>query len=58
MFYSGWGRIINISSVQGTISAPGKAPYAASKHGIIGLTKVRYICIIDILLNSSNIDIE
>ncbi|XP_052103723.1 D-beta-hydroxybutyrate dehydrogenase-like [Mytilus californianus] len=34
-----WGRIINISSVQGTISAPGKAPYATSKHGIIGLTK-------------------
>lgn len=36
----GWGRIINISSVHGLIASPYKAAYVASKHGIVGLTKV------------------
>lgn len=36
----GWGRIINMSSVSGLIGAPNKSAYAASKHGLIGLTKV------------------
>ncbi|XP_050411563.1 D-beta-hydroxybutyrate dehydrogenase isoform X2 [Patella vulgata] len=35
----GWGRIINMSSQQGLISAPGKCAYSTVKHGIIGLTK-------------------
>ena len=42
MFYSDWGRIINISSVQGTIGRPEMAPYDATKHGLNGLTKVSY----------------
>jgi 3-oxoacyl-[acyl-carrier protein] reductase len=33
------GRIINISSVSGIVGQPGQANYAASKAGIIGLTK-------------------
>ena len=36
----GWGRIINMSSAHGLIASPFKAAYVASKHGIIGLTKV------------------
>jgi len=33
-----WGRIINITSVNGQLGAPGQANYAASKAGLIGLT--------------------
>lgn len=33
------GSIINTSSVAGLIADPGMAPYAAAKHGVIGLTK-------------------
>ncbi len=33
------GRIINISSIVGLIGNPGQANYAASKAGLIGLTK-------------------
>lgn len=33
------GRIVNISSVIGEIGNPGQANYAASKAGVIGLTK-------------------
>ncbi len=35
-----WGRIINIASVHGLVASEGKSAYVASKHGIIGLTKV------------------
>ncbi|MFQ5442811.1 MAG: 3-oxoacyl-[acyl-carrier-protein] reductase [Thermodesulfobacteriota bacterium] len=34
-----WGRIINIASVVAQIGNPGQANYAASKAGLIGLTK-------------------
>ena len=34
-----WGRIINISSVVGLIGNKGQCNYAASKAGLIGLTK-------------------
>jgi len=33
------GKIINISSVAGLLGNPGQANYAASKAGLIGLTK-------------------
>ncbi len=36
----GWGRVINLSSMLGTIALPGRAPYASSKAGLIGLTRV------------------
>jgi NAD(P)-dependent dehydrogenase (short-subunit alcohol dehydrogenase family) len=36
----GWGRVINMSSMLGAIALPGRAPYAASKSGVIGLTRV------------------
>ena len=39
-FAVGWGRIVNISSVHGLVGSPMKGPYVASKHGLIGLTKV------------------
>ena len=34
-----WGRVINITSVVGEMGSPGQANYAASKAGMIGLTK-------------------
>ena len=34
-----WGRIINISSINGKRGDPGKAAYCAAKHGVIGLTR-------------------
>ena len=39
MMKNRWGRIINISSVVGFTGNPGQANYAASKAGIIGMTK-------------------
>ena len=34
-----WGRIVNITSISGVIGNPGQANYAASKAGMIGMTK-------------------
>ncbi|NTW05443.1 MAG: 3-oxoacyl-[acyl-carrier-protein] reductase [Peptococcaceae bacterium] len=39
MLKARWGRIINITSVIGVFGNPGQANYAASKAGLIGLTK-------------------
>jgi 3-oxoacyl-[acyl-carrier protein] reductase len=39
MVKSRWGRIINITSVVGETGQAGQANYAASKAGLIGLTK-------------------
>jgi 3-hydroxybutyrate dehydrogenase len=35
-----WGRILNIASAHGLVASPFKSAYVASKHGLIGLTKV------------------
>ncbi|WP_135080198.1 3-hydroxybutyrate dehydrogenase [Terasakiella sp. SH-1] len=35
-----WGRVINVSSVHGQVASINKSAYVASKHGLIGLTKV------------------
>jgi NAD(P)-dependent dehydrogenase (short-subunit alcohol dehydrogenase family) len=34
-----WGRVINVSSMLGEISMPGRSPYASSKGGLTLLTK-------------------
>ncbi len=34
-----WGRIINVSSIVGLVGNKGQANYAASKAGLVGLTK-------------------
>jgi 3-oxoacyl-[acyl-carrier protein] reductase len=34
-----WGRIVNIASIVGMVGNKGQANYAASKAGLIGLTK-------------------
>jgi 3-oxoacyl-[acyl-carrier protein] reductase len=39
MMEHGWGRIINISSITGTMGGAGQCSYAATKAGLIGLTK-------------------
>ena len=39
MIESGWGRIINISSVHGLVASVNKSAYVSAKHGIVGFTK-------------------
>jgi 3-oxoacyl-[acyl-carrier protein] reductase len=39
MMRNRWGRIVNMASVVGQAGSPGQANYAASKAGLIGLTK-------------------
>jgi len=39
MMKNRWGRIISITSIVGVTGNPGQANYAASKAGMIGLTK-------------------
>ena len=39
MMKARWGRIINISSIVGATGNPGQANYAASKAGMVGITK-------------------
>ncbi len=35
----GWGRIIHLGSIMSAVSLPGRAPYASSKAGLLGLTR-------------------
>jgi NAD(P)-dependent dehydrogenase (short-subunit alcohol dehydrogenase family) len=35
----GGGNIVNLSSAAGLIAQPENSPYAASKHGVVGITK-------------------
>ena len=39
MMKARWGRMINISSVVGATGNPGQANYAASKAGMVGMSK-------------------
>ncbi|MCS7079595.1 MAG: glucose 1-dehydrogenase [Chloracidobacterium sp.] len=39
MLKQGGGRIVNVASLAGLVGFSGFAPYAASKHGVLGLTK-------------------
>ena len=39
MAEGGWGRIVSIASIAGKTGYPYIAAYAASKHGVLGLTK-------------------
>ena len=36
----GYGRVVNIASVHGLVASKDKAPYVASKFGVVGLSKV------------------
>jgi NAD(P)-dependent dehydrogenase (short-subunit alcohol dehydrogenase family) len=36
----GWGRVINMASILAVIAMPGRTPYASSKAGIAGMTRV------------------
>lgn len=40
MLERNWGRVINIASVHGLVASVDKSAYVASKHGVVGLTKV------------------
>ena len=40
MVARGWGRVINLASIMSVIALPGRAPYASSKAGVLGLTRV------------------
>jgi NAD(P)-dependent dehydrogenase (short-subunit alcohol dehydrogenase family) len=39
MIERGFGRVVNVASVAGKTGYPYIAAYAASKHGVLGLTK-------------------
>jgi NAD(P)-dependent dehydrogenase (short-subunit alcohol dehydrogenase family) len=39
MIERGWGRVVNVASIAGKTGAPYIAAYAASKHGVLGLTR-------------------
>lgn len=48
-----YGRIVNMASIAGKEGNPGAAPYAASKAGVIGLTKAiaKEVCTDGVLVN-------
>lgn len=39
MLAANWGRIVNVASIAGLYGAPYISAYAASKHGVMGLTR-------------------
>lgn len=39
MMTTDWGRVISVASIAGVRGAPGAGAYAASKHGLVGLTR-------------------
>lgn len=39
MVVQGWGRLVNVSSISGTLGTAGMAAYCASKWGLNGLTR-------------------
>ncbi len=39
MLEAGWGRVVNVASIAGKTGYPYVSAYAASKHGLLGLTK-------------------
>lgn len=43
MLTQGGGNIVNIASAAGLIGQPENVPYAASKHGVVGITKTAAI---------------
>jgi NAD(P)-dependent dehydrogenase (short-subunit alcohol dehydrogenase family) len=40
MLKKNWGRVINLASILSVIGLPGRTPYASSKAGIAGMTRV------------------
>jgi 3-hydroxybutyrate dehydrogenase len=40
MYAQGWGRVVNLSSIQGLVASPYKSAYVTAKHAIEGLSKV------------------
>ena len=36
----GYGRVVNVASINGLVGFAGKAAYNSAKHGLVGLTKV------------------
>ena len=49
---AGYGRIINVASLQSTLAFPDSMPYAAAKSGVLGLTRARTPCPNDKLLKN------
>ena len=35
-----WGRVVNIASILALVGIPGRTPYASSKAGLVGMTRV------------------
>ena len=39
MYAAGWGRIVNIGSINSVVGQPNKSAYVSAKHGLLGLTR-------------------
>jgi 3-hydroxybutyrate dehydrogenase len=39
MYAAGWGRIVNIGSINSVTAMPNKSAYVSAKHGLLGLTR-------------------